>query len=605
MDFDPGARSLVLGQNASGKSSLVDALAWALTGRCRGTDGRGSGAADLVMHGTGEAVVSVQLAVDGHGMEIVRRYQTEGGMSCNVKDVPSALDTTAVALSSVIYGDSFFDLHHKDAKNLLLQLLNVTVKVATSTTVGNETTIIDETLTLQELDARHETWFTRRRDAKRDLQQHTVPEEPKVVQFDTGKHGTHAELTEKVTRTRSSLRGATAELTRMAAGLAEQRRELGLAENTVGKLADCQARLGAQRGMLKQVEQRIGDLPGPSELDDVAQLLRDKAGLAASIERLNRHEPGRGCVIDESIPCPVPASTFTATAGKRTTALEKLGRKIAVAEKKKETADRQAAALRELEQTSAYHTGQISDAEADIVACELAAKTIDDLRQDVEEAQAAQDAKDLEITTAQNDLAEIAGVMEQVVTHESRRQAWAQAGTDHDVLLDKVDRAEEMVQRLGPNGARATALQDALGTFLELLNGSLEYFGYSVELSVSPWSLRVRNDHAKVPEFVAFNRLSGGERRWTAMALQLALAEISGLGFCVIDNADTVVGQARRILTGVVMGSGLPQIVVCMAKSEDESIPAIPDVQVIQMTERTRHGQEEEAEELAPVAEGG
>lgn len=50
-----------VGQNNAGKTSLLAAIEWGLTGRCMWTDKAGRGAADLVRQGEKQAVVALEV----------------------------------------------------------------------------------------------------------------------------------------------------------------------------------------------------------------------------------------------------------------------------------------------------------------------------------------------------------------------------------------------------------------------------------------------------------------------------------------------------------------------------------------------------------------
>jgi len=64
-EIDLGRINFFVGHNNAGKSSILAAIEWALTGRCLWTDKAGRGAADLVRQGEKQAVVT--LDVEGLG----------------------------------------------------------------------------------------------------------------------------------------------------------------------------------------------------------------------------------------------------------------------------------------------------------------------------------------------------------------------------------------------------------------------------------------------------------------------------------------------------------------------------------------------------------
>ena len=65
-------RTLIVGRNATGKSTIADAIAWCLTGRCRGLDGAGRGVSALIRSGSSTMRVAVDLLTDDGPLVVVR-----------------------------------------------------------------------------------------------------------------------------------------------------------------------------------------------------------------------------------------------------------------------------------------------------------------------------------------------------------------------------------------------------------------------------------------------------------------------------------------------------------------------------------------------------
>lgn len=70
IDFAP--LTVICGKNDQGKSTVAEAIQWALTGRARGIDGRGAGADDLIRIGADAASAMLASDVDGNGMQTLR-----------------------------------------------------------------------------------------------------------------------------------------------------------------------------------------------------------------------------------------------------------------------------------------------------------------------------------------------------------------------------------------------------------------------------------------------------------------------------------------------------------------------------------------------------
>ncbi|MFS8501663.1 MAG: SMC family ATPase [Caldicoprobacter sp.] len=80
LDFNLFDVALLSGDNGNGKSSLADAIAWCLWGKCKGMDGRG-GVDDLVRTGADDMEVAFSFEEDGQVYKVVRKRDKRRGQS--------------------------------------------------------------------------------------------------------------------------------------------------------------------------------------------------------------------------------------------------------------------------------------------------------------------------------------------------------------------------------------------------------------------------------------------------------------------------------------------------------------------------------------------
>ncbi|MDN5276567.1 MAG: repair protein SbcC/Rad50 [Clostridiales bacterium] len=80
LDFNLFDVALLSGDNGNGKSSLADAIAWCVWGKCKGMDGRG-GVDDLVRTGADEMEVAFSFEEDGQVYKVVRKRDKRRGLS--------------------------------------------------------------------------------------------------------------------------------------------------------------------------------------------------------------------------------------------------------------------------------------------------------------------------------------------------------------------------------------------------------------------------------------------------------------------------------------------------------------------------------------------
>ncbi|NLO82431.1 MAG: SMC family ATPase [Clostridiales bacterium] len=80
LDFEQFDIALLSGENGNGKSSLADAIAWCVWGKCKGMDGRG-GIDDLVRTGAEDMEVSFTFEEDGNVYKVIRKRDKRRGQS--------------------------------------------------------------------------------------------------------------------------------------------------------------------------------------------------------------------------------------------------------------------------------------------------------------------------------------------------------------------------------------------------------------------------------------------------------------------------------------------------------------------------------------------
>jgi hypothetical protein len=111
-----------------------------------------------------------------------------------------------------------------------------------------------------------------------------------------------------------------------------------------------------------------------------------------------------------------------------------------------------------------------------------------------------------------------------------------------------------------------------IGSFTEDLNRHLAAFGYTCNLALEPFEVRVISPKDSRFGF-ALKHLSESEQFRFGVAFQIALAMVTGLRFVVIDRADLLDKERRKTLTSLLVNSALDQAIV-LATSE-EAPPSI------------------------------
>jgi energy-coupling factor transporter ATP-binding protein EcfA2 len=564
-------RTLVLGPNGAGKSTMVDAIAWALTGRCRGVDGAGRGQKDLIRSGA----ASMSVALDVQGLGRVERSLALGGHA--VSNVPTDVILNQLGVSegmllAVLYGGTFFSMGHADGKALLLQLLDV--RVAPDLLPGMGYT---EPATLAQIDRDYAAAVERRAALKKAVAAAYVPPAPAA----------------QPTLVPGAVRAAANRYQMLARSKAEAaaedqtcQRELASITTQIDAGPSLASRIAVHQGMLHEAKAKVVELQALAAEATTVEGNADGMGAQASelrlqVERLQRHDGTRGCVLAAGIPCLTGAEHFAGEVKalkKKALALE---RKVSDLKSQREAQAEQQAQLQAAERTVSYHEGQLEQLEAKLALIDGLAAKAQELRDRLAAAQKTLGEMDGELQQARDSMEAEQNAAVAMATYEAEHAAHTEAAARAGKLKAELVQAEAQVSLLGPKGVRATALQEKLGGFEQLINDALQPFGFAVRFSLDPWRVEVeRGGHA-----VAFDLLSAGEQVWTALGFQLALALVSGLNVAVVDAAEAVVGVHRQVFTSTVMAAPVAQVIVAMARGEAEASPDIPGLQVVRLTQ--------------------
>jgi DNA repair exonuclease SbcCD ATPase subunit len=553
----PASRVLVAGVNGTGKTTIREALKWILTGRCQGLDGKGHGTEVLVPPGSS----AVEAAATVAGVGRVARSATNGSGGLTVAGFTGTsqtqqlalyakLGTQAGLLDAVLDTRAFLDLHHADAKALVLGLLNVHI------TLGEAPD--SPTYSLTELDSLYQQAFEDRKIAKKVLAALGTAQKPSEEP-----QPTVAAVDEQLRKLRAQMEAARTAIgeTTGRRGLLESRRESlrGAAPRPTPRGEDeLIVQIGDLEERLAIMETEAGDALPPAPAGDTAQpvmLLRHRA------EALAAHKPPKGCVLDPSVPCKTPATEFK-QAAKQIKAEISLRADDAVPASPASplTAVRQMLA-QQTQQLAALQAWQQGDTrrQADLAAVEAELATLPDTS-----------AQDAQIATLRSRIQKGETILRQAQAHWTAVAAYEEQERQRSERRQEVERLETLCTTLGPNGVRVQALQEAIGRFETLVNLSTSQFGWTVRFVLDPWGVVVNDRPVET--------YSRSEQFRIGIAVQLAIATLSGLHFAVIDELDMLDVANRGIVTQMVLQSPLEQVIVLGTREAGTPLPKTPGV---------------------------
>lgn len=543
--------------NGKGKTAIREAIRWALLGHAQGTDRKGAGTAWLVP--TGEKGVAVSLTLDGIGR--VARAQANGSSSFSVEKLTGSptiqeeallttLNTTPAILEAVLDTSTFLNLHHADAKALILQLLAVQIAMGE----GDEQQI----LTLEDLDAAYTKAFEERKLAKKTLQGFRMPQgpvgnpQPKVEDIDRQLLKRRGEL-EGLMKAGGKVSGKREMLERRIQELSHP-----LSSAAIPPLDECQAKreeLEIELASLK--DEGVEPTPEPTS-DDVPARLMFLSGRA---EALRSHKPSKGCVLDESVPCETAKIKFTNQAKEYETEHQTLSDRVLVP-----ATPSPVVPIREAQLRFELRTVEAQIAEHEKWAFREAERTSQRLEAQEELAGLPDTSEaDQAITTLRGRIEKGEGIRRQAMAYWQASKEFSAAEEKKRDLEAEVQRLEEACAALGPNGIRVPALQQALAPFEQGVNGITQLWGWTVNFQLEPWEVLVNGRPA--------DTYSKSEQYRIGLAIQLAIARLSELNFAVVDELDVLDIQNRSIVARMLREAPLEQILMLGTREDGQTLP--------------------------------
>ena len=165
-------------------------------------------------------------------------------------------------------------------------------------------------------------------------------------------------------------------------------------------------------------------------------------------------------------------------------------------------------------------------------------------------------------------------VLEKAQQLESAKERWESQVRDQSSLEARMAHLDRLIEFFDPNGAVMGPASGRMGSFTESLNRHLAAFGYNCKLALAPFEVCLGSSGDN-PSSMPLKHLSESEQLRFGVAFQVALAMVTGLGFVVIDQADQLDNESRKMLTCLLVNSELDQAVV-LATSRDPAPSLVP-----------------------------
>ena len=562
--------NFVRGPNASGKSSIQMALEYLFTGRCKMTDAAGRGAESLIRTGAKELEVAVTLE---KGETICRRRTPRShivelnGNRVPVDAAEASLEKrfgSADVLSAVLNAGRFIEMSEAEQKRLLAQVVDAG-KVDIPEEIGDALRAINEVqprlTSVADIEAAHRRFYDLRTEASRDLKALGQMEKPDVPPDLPSVQEVKKKLEE----------------------LRQQK------ERLVAQKAEADATWEGAQTRLKQVQAEIEEISSeilsPSQEQELLQLesQRDHAEkLRQELTDLIAEQKA----VETSLAAAEGLKDKCPTCGQPIAEEVKAGEMNALRER---LDDLEGLIQGTREELNEYTEIEVAKSRLEGHRKALARRT--KLVEEQSKLQAAQRPNSGDLESRMTILVERINkgerVLEKAQQAESAKERWEASAREKSSLETKMRLLDRLTEFFGPSGAVMGQSGGRIGSFTKDLNRHLAAFGYTCNLALEPFEIRVSSSSDARLGF-SLKHLSESERFRFSVAFQIALAKVTGLRFAVIDRADVLDKGRRKLLTGLLLNSGLDQAIVLATSDEAPPLVALRGVKFLSLVEKTR-----------------
>ena len=558
--------NFVRGPNGCGKSSIQMAVDYLFTGRCELTDAAGRGADALIRSGERGLEVSATLK---NGDTICRRRTPRSQIiEINGKRVPAdAAETfftkqfgSADLLSAVLNADHFVEMPEADQQRFLAHLLgagriNISEEICEALRdIGVEP---PELASVRDVEAAHQRFYDLRTEAGRALKALGHMEKPAVLP-DLPSVPEVSKKLEELRQQKEGLVTPKAEAT--IRWQDAQTRQAQLQTEIEDASSEILSRTEEQE--LIEVESQRGHAEELSQ--ELAELLADQGTLEAA------------CATAQEMKGKCPTCQQPISEGAKAKGLEILRERLAD--------------LEGLIQGTRQELNEFGDLEATMSRLETHRRAVArraELLEEQSKVQAVQkpDAANLEsrMTILSERINKGERVLEKAQQSKVAKERWEAHVTDKSALETRIRLLERLTEFFGPNGAMMEQASSRMEPFKEKLNRQLAVFGYTCNLTLEPFEIRITSS-AYSRAGLLLKQLSESERFRLSIAFQLALATATGIRFVAIDGADILDKERRKLITALLLHSDIDQAIVLATGEEPPPITIPAGVKFFDLT---------------------
>lgn len=581
----PGKVNIIVGQMNAGKSSIAQAIEVAMTGQCQFYRKKNSPTDELAFDGkrkgTDTQLYGIELEISslpGGGSGNLSRgksavasgeFMSWGSEAESVAKTEATLmrdiGVTKLVLSTLLNTTEFFSLEPKDQRQFVLNMIGaeVTMDQVRDAFDGDEEALDMlpvQPSSLADLERIHKWAYNERTGVDRTLRE-LKPMDPK--------EGTPPNLD----NIRSKLGALEAEEKKLIANLATaksgqvgnrplidsltlQKKQLDewILSNPPPSRGDIEKLIERMKNVENEASNALGQKNlATKKLNDA----RVELGIAQkNVELLNNF---KGVCVAGPHECPVPPDHMEIAKNGQEVRVNSATEKITRFEKEVDEWAQKSDASKvmvtiEREKTELEHRVETSrEKSTELGRIEKQLRDLGDPEEDPD-ARARVDELSSELEAIQQRIAVGRDKFEAAMEWENYNKQVAAVSEKRRSLEVQSRRIHSLVDFFGPKGIRAQLVDQKIEGFEKAINKSLKRFGFEMKFQSEPWSVVARGRTG--------TRLSRSERFRLGVALQIAMAEFTGVRFVLIDNAELLTPGARNAMIKMLLESDLDQAIV-------------------------------------------
>lgn len=604
--------NLIFGENASGKTTIAQAIALALTGRVNGQNG-GSDRRPLVRHDAEEFAVSVSLSQNGVPGRL-EHYDLIQYASAKESTDPGALfqglKTNRETLGALLETTGFLSLHPDEKKRILFDLLpdlkvdgsnmarhlaawlKARPEMLAKHDINPDENLLGMLASPATLEEAYDQAYEERRIARRELKiMGDAPRLPRGLtreQLEASLNGKREELSSlhvAIGETKGMAEGERRQIERELANIAQELERLEMILRDADPV-DLEARLDDLEKERLAVGKEIQSLK-----EDYAALQRETGKLLA---RREQEEKSRAkaktftghCPVFPEVICKTKAVTSRITA----VVADQAGIDAAIEAQTGKTND-VLRLLREKEETLNQTNGGIAVAKNALARLAEARRKEGDLREKRRELEAVLAAVGEDKAAETERLKERIVLLQGQIREESELLAALEKAERIRALEVRANKLEVLTQAFSPKGIMSELMQSASSSLMTMANGLMgELTGnrYALDIDFEEGFRIFLCDYEKSAR-TEVNLISASERFRVGIVLQAVLSELAGLHFMVIDGID-VLDQTNRGFFFQFLRKALPRfdqiIGFCTTGQQAPKNPGLPEVDFFILADR-------------------